>query len=421
MTSKLTDSLRGMVAAVAGRLGRRRAVESAAICAASAGPAAIATGLSLAYAREMPWLGLVPLLTGVIVGGLIVWFRARLDPSSIVAFAAGLSAAGNGLAGAFLVSSGAGIPSRLLVSLLMLIVGGVCGLVAGIIRMPSLTDAARWCDSCLGLEDRATAALESARRRGEDSEVTRCITRQAVEAISAADIPSARLWERGPGTWASLALAIVVTVGVSVAPIGLDHREDLSTVLAGMLDQLPADQRARLAESLRQARRASDDRGVSETLGEAAVVALQGDDPQRLRELLEELRQAGVEVRDMLPADVLAAAEARLRGGGGGGGERGTDANDLARRPDSFDASPGGVRVFDPAYDTNAKAAIDPGSGWFWRPAEDAWADARRQATEGLRTGSIPMRYRQLIRNYYAGQSRNGGYWKSEPRGADGT
>jgi hypothetical protein len=189
-----------------------------------------------------------------------------------------------------------------------------------------------------------------------------------------------------------------------------------------MLEQLPTDQRVRLAESLRQARRTSDDRGVADTLGQAAVVALQGDDPQHLRELLEELRQAGVDVRDVLPADVLAAVEARLRGAGSGGGEQEADANDPARHPDWFSAVPAGdVRVFDPAYDPNAEAVTDLDPWQSWRPVEDAWTDARRQAAEGLRAGSIPMRYRQLIRNYYAPQGRNGAYWNSDPRGADGT
>lgn len=299
------------------------------------------------------------------------------------------------------------------------------GIVLAVLDWPHMADAASWLDRSLGLRERMTTAVEMAGRGSSappgaagaapapsavDPEFAAVVTAQAVEMATKKGYRSVKAWRRTSATGGAAALAVLLCLTLLLVPMPGAARMQAISDLAGNFDSLNADDRDKLAASLKKQAGEVDEADVRAALLKAADAVANGDVETMKRELIEASDK--IDIKLIVPPEVLAKIH---RGDSSGGGSQAPSPTPavaptpaatqipIAPTPRPARPEPGEVYVFDPNY--SAKAGNDgdssspgPGSATAWA---DAWSAARAKAAAESSSPDVPAKYRQLMRDFY--------------------
>ncbi len=266
-------------------------------------------------------------------------------------------------------------------------------------RQRGLARAARELDETLCGALRISTAWQL--RGGQDRPAQRCVQRQALEVLRAH--PPGRWsparWTRAGFAGALISLILLAAAAYVATPVA--QSDAFAARLSGSLDQLNTAERMELArEMLRRAR--NEDPPRAELLRQAAQ-AVEDRESRKLREALDQLARSGV--------DLEALAGNRLAGALG---ERASDASGetsdvgeiIPRSPREPEGGREEVLVYHRSYEDapgRAQAGSEGGgSGRIeYTSSSSAWLEARRRATDALRTEAVPYAYRDWVRRYF--------------------
>ena len=259
------------------------------------------------------------------------------------------------------------------------------------LRRPTRLASARWLDARAGLDGALATRAEGVDRGdgGASGMVESDVLARAQR------LQRVRLWQRGRGLVGLLAIAALANVLVAALPRPGASDSPEARLAAG-LERLSMQQRQQLAEALRQQARQQVDLEQARQLAQAAQAVLR-QDPEALRQLLEELRRQGAPIVARLPADLVEAA-------GGGASSEPTQGHATGAGADVRpEAEAGPVVVYDPFYGegprrgtAKAEPLRDPVV-----PMGDAWDLARRRAADALAAGSVLPRHRPIVRAFF--------------------
>ncbi len=374
---------------------RSQALECAPLAGASAG-LMVAGGLTGWMVGGWQLAGLagagMALLTAAVLGiPNALRRRLRLHPPESVAAILGALAAVVTLAGAW--RTGLDVHPVVLASTAIggaMLLGGAIGWAG-----PAGPDEAlaRELDRRAHLAESLATACHLAGRSAQAHPWQGPVVHDALARARRSDVHRLSLNRRGPGPWAMLAGAAGVAMAAALlVSTGMPRHGDHGDLLA----RLNQPQRSEFIEFLRQQRQAQPD--LAAAINEA-IIAIEVDDPDRLGEALDRLRQAGFDVQTELPQPL----RAQLAGTSpAGSSETGSDTQNTTGTGSAQTVDPSELTVWTPptrsggtggdAADQQARAGVD---------YQDAWRAAQSHAMDRLRAGRVPPHRRDLIRRYF--------------------
>jgi len=314
-----------------------------------------------------------------------------------------------GLAGMVLLVAGLvwpAIPAVAYWPLVLIPAGAVVGMVLAAVRGIGGRRAAMFLDARYALKERlATAAELATASRQDQKSAAECVYRQAIAAVAETVPARPNFWTRTRRTPAAL---VLVTLLCCVLAILADARRpgppDEAGAILTALDGASAGRRAEVARAFSAAAEKTDDASAAESLM-AMAGAIRIDDEAELRRLIRKLRDAGIELREVLPAGVQ--RQVGLAGGGPRAAVQPRPA-EAGRKvsPAVEPAATDSVSVYNPAYAKTARPAGAPAGP---RPDDipltvtlnDAWTAARARARRSLADDSIPAEYRPIVRAFF--------------------
>ncbi|MCK4602306.1 MAG: hypothetical protein KAU28_07555, partial [Phycisphaerae bacterium] len=314
----MRDELLVILAQARRRLVRTRALESAAVLAIVAGLCAAVSELAWALAPFAPTVAsliyLLPLVGSIVIALPAARRALRLDGH--IAFLAAvfcLAASATGVA-FIMTGSYSQVPTAALPLVLMPLGAAIAAAATGI-RGVSLREVAILLDMRADLAERLATAVELAETADCDKPYARTVCAQALSAVREKRPQNLPVWNRSRATTGALGLVGLLCLTLALLPAQPPSEPGGELALAVRLDSLSREQRRKLAERFRQAAGGprTDSELAEKFLQAAAAVEIR--DRETLEKTLQKLREAGVELRKVIPPDVLAAA------GGDGGGD----------------------------------------------------------------------------------------------------
>jgi len=319
--------------------------------------------------------------------------RSRLALLAAARWAAVGGAVGGGLAVLVNIAAMAGlvpVARALSTGALLVSAGVLAGLVAWV-RPRRLTDAAASVDAERGLQERFVTAVELAADPARaDSLVARACYAQVEARLGNKPLVGISLFDsfRRPAAAAALMAVLAVATGWLVR----DLRQ-------GALQRLAPSQRAALAAAFADGATAVTDEQIRQAMQRAAVAIHRVDD-EALAAVLAELRRQGyrpVALTGQAIRDATAQVERRAHDVGE---SEDRVAADTADEPDHGVGR--WVRVYDPSYRAARPAEADGAARVAQADYTETWQAAALRARQGLRRGQIPVRYRRIVRGYFA-------------------
>jgi hypothetical protein len=279
--------------------------------------------------------------------------------------------------------------------------GGVMAAVVWL-RGVSSREAASVLDMRCGMDEQLGTATEVAEASDPPGPVGRFVCERALVAARGASALRQPLWTRSRATTGAMLLAVLLCGTLALVPgAGSGGRADIEAI-AEAVEDMPRLRREQLAGALRLA--AADDAAHAGLLNDAATAA-ERRDAVELAALLNELREAGIEPAEVIPASLLPSGSGGTQGTGGtGDGAPVAGANGHRPAPETAPAAPESVGVYHPEYAKTLPAAASAGTGGGEGVVEYdlAWRAAQRRAAEALARDDVPHRYRRLIRQFFA-------------------
>jgi len=288
--------------------------------------------------------------------------------------------------------------------LLLPLAGGVMAAVVWL-RGVSSREAASVLDTRCGLDEQLGTATEVAEASDSPGPVGRFVCERALVAAQGASALRQSLWTRSRATTGAMLLAVLLCGTLALVPgAGSGGRADIEAI-AEAVEDMPRLRREQLAGALRLA--AADDAAHAGLLNDAATAA-ERRDAAELAALLNELREAGIEPAEVIPASLLPSGSGGGSQGAGGTGDEApvAGANGHPPAPETAPAAPEFVGVYHPEYAKTFPAAASAGTGGGEGVVEYdlAWRAAQRRAAETLARDDVPHRYRRLIRRFFAAE-----------------
>ena len=286
---------------------------------------------------------------------------------------------------------------------LLLPLAGVATAAVVLVRGVSAREAAAFLDTRCRLDEQLGTATELAEASDPPGPVGRYVFERALTAARGASALRQRLWTRSRTTTGAMLLAVLLCGTLALAPIaGAGDRADIEAIAAAVED-MPRPRRAQLAGALRIA--AEVDAAHAGLLNDAATAAEQRD-VEELAALLNELREAGIEPAEVIPASLLPGGSGGGSQGAAGTGEDASVAGANGQRPvpETHPSGPEFVGVYHPEYAGTLPAAASRATGEGREGIveyDQAWRAAKRRAAEALAHDDVPHRYRRLIRRFF--------------------
>ena len=269
------------------------------------------------------------------------------------------------------------------------------------LRGVSPREAASFLDTRCGLSEQLGTATELAEASEGPGPVGRCVFERALTAARGAMALRQPLWTRSRRTTGAMLLAVLLCGTLALVPAaGAGDRADIEAI-AEAVEDMPRPRREQLAEALRLA--AADDAAHAGLLNDAATAA-ERRDAAELAALLNELREAGIEPGEVIPASLLPSGSG---GGSAGPGEAPVaGANGHRPVPETATSAPEFVGVYHPEYAKTlpATASAETRGGEGVVEYDLAWRAAQRRAAEALARDDVPHRYRRLIGRFFAAE-----------------
>jgi len=381
----------------------RQAAESAAVAAVAGCLAAAA--LAAAWAIQARYVAIaavvaaVPLALGVglaLLADLRRWLNLKAAMTARVA----AILIGAGAFGVAAVTAGfAGRLDRVAVTSILIVAAVLAGAVPVLLRGLDIPRAARLLDNRGRFAERLATAAQLA-AAGRTDPVADLVCRQAARILRSGQADRVSLWSRTGATPAALVVAGLLWAMVMLLPtISVAGPADVGRQLAA----LTPEQKEQLIRQLLKAAASGQTRAavpVAAKLPEAVNAA----DAQAFARILDELRAAGVDIDKALAGQFtpLAAASAAATAGKSPTGAK--PSHDSVGQPRLPDLA-GGPPVWVPpptlrtAVTTTAPAALDSSQAI---PFDRDWRNAQDSAASALDTQSIPLRHRQLVRDFFA-------------------
>ena len=286
--------------------------------------------------------------------------------------------------------------------LLLPLVGAVTA-AAVWLRGVSPCEAASVLDTRCGLAEQLGTATELAEASDGPGPVGRCVFERALVAARGASAFRQPLWTRSRATTGAMLLAVLLCGTLALVPAaGSGDRADIEAI-AEAVEGMPRPRREQLAEALRLA--AGDNAAHAGLLNDAATAA-ERRDAAELAALLNELREAGIEPGEVIPASLLPSGSRGGSEGTAGTGEGApiAGANGHRSAPATAPSAPEFVGVYHPEYAKTLPAAASGGTrgGEGVVEYDLAWRAAQRRAADALARDDVPHRYRRLIRRFFA-------------------
>ena len=281
---------------------------------------------------------------------------------------------------------------------------GLAGIFGAAVRYfvgVSLHDVAVWLDSAGHLKQRLTTAEELLDTDQKDSPAAVTVFSQALSELKKTPLQKMPMWRLGPATIAGLCLVTILTLALSLisSSAGVNDAQFFADTLAHMS---PA-QRLALIDALKSARQDTDaqQRNLRISLAEAAT-AVQLDDNDKFSAALARARQEGfVDLQEILPGELAGEgggdiSRAKLRGQHSRPAEIRTHARNADRQLKT-------VRVYDRLYQSSDQhdKSLAENPAAVQVEYDRAWASARRRATDKLSAGTVPNKYRTVLRNFF--------------------
>ena len=382
----------------------RQATEAAAVTGVAgcmaATAAAGALGVQGGYRGAAMGMAATPLAMGLIVA---TWgaVRRRVRPAAPVA--AVLIAGGLLGLGVLLVGGERSFDrqrnladdvDRVTMTAAMVAAALLAGAVPVLARRVDVAGTGRLLDERGGFAERLGTAAAVAGRAAEDPAAA-MVCRQGAAILRGGQADRVSLWRRTPATPAALAVVALVWVTTLLLPVIEPPKWGAGADLAA----LSGEEKAELIRKIQAAAMAARSPSVDLRLA-ALPSAVRAGDGEAVAAMLEELRRAGVDVREALGAE-LAAAVGERGGEAGGTPSRHRQGSERQGAEPAAVGGGGPVAWIGPASPEAAAGAEQPTAGRMM-PFDQAWREAGIRAAASLEAGVIPSRHRQLVRDYFA-------------------
>lgn len=411
----MREQVQAILDAAGAKLRRERIAEGATVAATAAALSAAAIQAAWFVAWKHPWFAsavcVVPLAIGAV---LLVNSKVRqvLDLDRVLARAVGLACIllAAGAMWSF-VSGQFRDYDPYLITLAALAIGLPLGAVAAWVAGPTSREAAILLDAKCQLRERLSTAGELLQRE-EQGPFVDALFAQVVDLARQKELARVPMWRRTRATAGALGLAVLLCLAMNLLPLPRPPTDQqLAQSLVKNVESLTPQQRADLIKALADAAAKSADPKVQENL-QAARAAVEQADAAALQKAMELLVAGKVEIKTIVPPSL-----------GGTGMEAGIGADQHANAggvtptpaptptpsvtPTEIPSGPIMVRVLVPHYNVTTaatgSATVAPSSPSDMVPWNTAWDAARARAEADLSRGSIPPEYRQLVRDYFAG------------------
>lgn len=392
------------------RLLRTRALEAAAVLGAASGFAASALMLAwiVAPSHRLAAIAIctAPLVAGAILLALPAVPAAMHLSTRTARLTAALWAVLATGAAALVISGRYEQIGRQTFAAIALVLGAAAGAAAVLVRGVSIRRAAVYLDERADLSERAATAVELAESPDREKPSSMAVFAQASAALRDLRAQELSMWRRTRATPAALALSVMLCATLALIPAGRGERVGAA---AAALERLSHAERRELSRAFEKASRRSGDSPIADELARAAT-AIEVADADALAEAIEALRKAGFEMARVDAKGLLSGVGAGDSRTGAQAGRDGPSAATapIAGVPDGHDLP--GVRVWDPKYAEVLPDGAPPsamgapaGAGGFLT-FDAAWSAARERAARAADEGTIPPRYRQLVRDFFATQ-----------------
>ncbi|MCY2930017.1 MAG: hypothetical protein NTV86_11085 [Planctomycetota bacterium] len=400
------------VLAMLERRGRKRRLCLAAEEAAATGVAGCLAAATVAGAMgvQAEYRGVaIGLTAGLVVLGAVVaaWrrIRERVRPAGpVVAVLIGA-----GLLGLGVLLTGVGGESRAVLTAAMVAAAVLAGAGPVLTRRVDVAGTARLLDERGGFAERLGTAAQVAARAG-DSDAAAMVCRQGEAILRAGRADRVSLWTRTRATPAAVAVAALLWGTVLLLPVIGPREKGQGVDLAAMTPEQKTELIRRIQAAAAEAKAA----GVEVPLAEMPA-AVEAGDQGAVARMLGELRRAGVDVRSVVGAEFAGMGE----GAGEGDGEGGTRSRKRPGREREGGERLGGERAVGgggpvawagpgrPGEQEGAgEGGTGRGGGGEMMPYDKAWRDAAARAAAALDSGSVPLRHRQLVREFFADVGR---------------
>ena len=411
-----------------------RSAEAAAVAATAGGLIATATlsarVLVARYPLAAAGLAAAVLLAGVVLTG---WrrLRARVCEDRAAAWIVAVAPLAIGAAALALVLLGKfeALPQAALAAIVPALAAGAGAVV--LVRGAPLDRVARLLDQRAALRERLATALE-VRQSADPSDFAEAVVRQATRAAADGALPKVSFWNRSRALAGAMGLSVLAAAMLLLLPpMESPHRQlarawervagqsgtSLADALAAMGEEdfasadvaTQIDRLRALAAVLKSGRAeaAGQWQGKVIELDRIAEALRQrirsGDVPaeqaQRLAWLLRVVEQAAADVVDEMTGAGGATAIAQPAG---------VDPSTVTPARPS-DEPVGWTTVYNQEYAGRVDAATGPATSegptptaGIEVPFDRQWAAARAQAEASAQRGDVPMKYRRVIRDYFA-------------------
>ncbi|MCD4823573.1 MAG: hypothetical protein K8S55_03130 [Phycisphaerae bacterium] len=286
---------------------------------------------------------------------------------------------------------------------LFLLAGGLAGAATALLRGVTTSQAAKFLDRRFHLAEQLATAVELA-ESGDETPAAIAVYSQATAAVKTKLPARPDVWTRTKKTPAAGLLALLICVVLAWLAGGRSQTAGDADRMIGSLDAMSQARRAAVAEAFRRASRKANNTAAAENLTELARV-IEVPDEAKLRRLIQALKQAGVNLREVLPPDVqrdLQLSHTRQSQAGKTADiGKGQDTTGKLQPSDDTGLA---VNVYNPLY----AAEIQSHGGKNLHPTtpaavsfDDAWTAAQTHAAAALKGENVPTEYRPIVRAFF--------------------